>query len=371
MDADTALARVSAAVVAAFPDRANAFLDAIERAFRMSRPMSPPGAPCVFCGRGQHLRYPFYLPAAAMERPFTLRPAVADERIAWSRLGATPDRESEPLACLDCALLVRDEFTANPPSAIADRLLQDALRAVRQAGGEEAAHAANALEDAFSLMDAPRRVSGEKHECALCSRMRECAGGPAGDAICAECAGDYARAIEIDPLTGAENRARFGVRLHLAIERAHRLSRPLALLFTDVDHMKSFNDIHGFMVGDALLTRVPSVVQSAGGDAVCRYGGEEFAVLLVDRTLPEAVRIGEAIRMRALATLRPPDLEVTPYELERLDASSGRRHFPEGRVSVSIGIAALGPEEVATDLIRAADDRVQEAKNSGRNCVCA
>lgn len=367
MDAEAALARVSAAVVAAFPDRQLAFLDAIERAFRMSVPL-PPRAPCAFCGRGRLLFFPFHQPDP--ERPYAMPPAMADDRLVWNRY-SVPENDPLTIACLDCVTLVREEFSANPPGELADRLLLDALRAVREVGGDDAGAAARALEAAFEGMPAPRLARNELVACGLCGQSRTCVRGPAGAAVCEPCSIGYWRGIAIDPLTGVENRSIFSFRLHGAIERARRLGHPLALLLLDIDWMKSFNDIHGHLFGDALLTRVRSVMPALEPeDAICRYGGEEFAMLLPRRTIAEAVVVAEGIRARASSSLRPPDLEVVEYELQRRDAA-GRPHFLEGRISVSIGVAGLEPEGDAHGLVRAADERVQDAKNTGRNRVCA
>jgi len=343
------------------------FLDAIERAFRMSASMATPGPPCVFCTRGQLLRFG-YRPSDP-DRSFARAPTIADVDLLWRRFDPPEADAAGPLVCIDCLMLVREEHLAHPPSELADRLLLDALRAVREIGGDSAAGDAAALQDAFAARNAPTRAVSP---CDFCKRSRSCARGPGGAALCDDCSADLWIGIAVDPLTGAETRTIFSARLHLAVERSRRLGWPLALLVLDVDHMKSFNDIHGFLVGDALLTRVPAAIRPslAAGDALCRYGGEEFAVMLPGRTLPEAVRVAEEIRSRAAASLRPPDLELSAFEAERR-SYGGQLHFPEGRVSASIGVASCGPDEGPAQLLRAADERLQEAKNAGRNRVCA
>lgn len=369
MEPQRALDRVTRAVVAAFPDRAEAMLDAVERAFRMNGPVSPGALACAMCGRGQIAWFPLIAPDP--ETAPALRPLAIDERVLWQRAPLVDATPAKP-ACLDCLITARAELSPDPPSAHADRVLLDALRAVRAAGGDEEESAARELEAAFAGMRAPRIERTHLPACAICGQTRRAARGPAGAALCEPCSAAHWRAIATDSLTGVETRTIFAARMHFAIDRARRLGRPLALLLLDVDQLKSFNDIHGVLVGDALLTRIPGALRPSLSerDSRCRYGGEEFAVLLPERTVSEAVRIAEEIRARAAAMLRPPDLDVLDVERTRMDLS-GRPHFPEGRVTVSIGVAGLQPDADALDLVRAADERVMDAKNTGRNRVCA
>jgi diguanylate cyclase (GGDEF)-like protein len=122
----------------------------------------------------------------------------------------------------------------------------------------------------------------------------------------------------------------------------------------DVDHFKSFNDTHGHAAGDALLSAIARALQAntRGEDLVCRYGGEEFTVVLVDAARKDALRRAEDIR-DALGA-------VTVQHLRQM----------LGPRTVSIGLAML-PDDGKTPetLLQAADAALYEAKRAGRNRV--
>jgi diguanylate cyclase len=158
-----------------------------------------------------------------------------------------------------------------------------------------------------------------------------------------------------DPLTSLANRKYFDQTLEKFIARSVATDEPLALLMTDIDHFKAFNDTFGHLTGDQVLRLVAlSVKQNVKGqDVAARYGGEEFAVVLPGTTLRAALTVADHIR-RAVMTK------------ELMKRSTGE-HL--GRVTVSIGVAVLQKGETAQSLIERADGCLYAAKRSGRNRV--
>ncbi|MBS1168662.1 MAG: diguanylate cyclase domain [Proteobacteria bacterium] len=156
------------------------------------------------------------------------------------------------------------------------------------------------------------------------------------------------RLVKSDSLTGLLNRRAFDERLDLEIHRAQRYKRPLSLLFIDIDHFKLVNDRHGHVIGDEVLRAMATILRNGlrATDAAYRYGGEEFAAILVETDKLEALSIAERIRVAAENT-----------RLEQLGEST----------TISIGISSLHSEDLAVDLIQRADDSMYVAKKNGRN----
>lgn len=158
-----------------------------------------------------------------------------------------------------------------------------------------------------------------------------------------------------DGLTGIANRRRFDEALDAEWKRARREGRTVSLLMIDVDHFKHYNDALGHLAGDDCLKRVAQTLREHAarpGDLVARYGGEEFALLtLADAA--SALRLGRLLR-DAVFTLALPHPES-----------------PEGRVTISLGVATLsaGGSATPSDLIRLADEALYAAKRGGRNRV--
>lgn len=160
-----------------------------------------------------------------------------------------------------------------------------------------------------------------------------------------------------DPLTKVGNRRHFDATLEKQVEQ-HQAGGKLALLLLDLDHFKLINDQHGHQMGDACLKTVGHVLTTLCAPQCftpARFGGEEFAVLMPDVDLAEAVIFAEHIRV----------------EVSRLTiATSG--DGAAVRVTGSIGVASLldlHPRS-ATSLIEAADRALYKAKSDGRNAVC-
>ncbi len=161
----------------------------------------------------------------------------------------------------------------------------------------------------------------------------------------------------IDALTGLANRAAFDATLAAAFaaRRRGRSSDPFVLVMIDIDHFKLFNDGYGHQAGDAVLKGVADVLRrfARPEDAVCRYGGEEFAVV---------VSGADSVSGRALAERLRRAIEKAEIVHE------GATH----RVTASFGVAAqIGDPGSSThaDLVRAADSALYCAKDSGRNRV--
>ena len=153
-----------------------------------------------------------------------------------------------------------------------------------------------------------------------------------------------------DPLTSLRNRRAFDERLGEAFEHARRYGRPLSLAIVDVDHFKTINDTHGHDTGDAVLRGVAKMIGSRTRqtDFAARVGGEEFAILLPETALFEALQFGEKLR-----------------------ASIAAEPIVHQRVTVSIGIASFPHSSVpgTAELFRAADQALYRAKENGRNRV--
>jgi diguanylate cyclase (GGDEF)-like protein len=158
-----------------------------------------------------------------------------------------------------------------------------------------------------------------------------------------------------DPLTGLFNRRYLEASLPRELARAERRSSHMALLMLDLDHFKRYNDNHGHDAGDALLAQfgVTLTHLCRGEDIACRYGGEEFTVVLVDIDAESAMVRAEAIRS---ATSR---IELR-HRGQRLPAPS-----------VSIGIAMSSEGILPEELKRAADQALYRAKREGRDRVVA
>ncbi len=165
-----------------------------------------------------------------------------------------------------------------------------------------------------------------------------------------------------DGLTGIPNRKRFDELLTKAFDDAIACDGPVAVLFCDADKFKSVNDTHGHQAGDAVLVELGRRLTAALGDAgtVCRYGGEEMAMILPNTDSDTAAQHGESIR--AACADSPFDVRNTGAKVDELP------------VTISVGVAArdAGSGDLVKSgsmLLRAADKAVYAAKQGGRNCV--
>jgi len=157
-----------------------------------------------------------------------------------------------------------------------------------------------------------------------------------------------------DPLTGLFNRRYLEETLEREFNRAVRLQRPVGVIMLDLDHFKRFNDTHGHEAGDILLRKLGSFLKQhlRGGDIACRYGGEEFALVLPEVSL-------ENVRQRA---------EELREGIKHLNIEHNSKILPT--VSMSLGIAMF-PEHGSTNqrVLNAADGALYEAKHKGRDRI--
>ena len=156
-----------------------------------------------------------------------------------------------------------------------------------------------------------------------------------------------------DALTGCYNRTHALEVMNAELRRARRSQMPVSLLMFDLDHFKKINDRYGHLCGDAVLAEVGARMQSVlrSSDMKCRYGGEEFVVLLPDTPLSGAMRVADTLRS----------------ELESKPVFWNGQAIP---VTASVGATAVTPGEIDPLVVLArADTALYRAKESGRNCV--
>jgi diguanylate cyclase (GGDEF)-like protein len=157
----------------------------------------------------------------------------------------------------------------------------------------------------------------------------------------------------LDSLTELPNRRGFDLLAAQAIHEARREPKPLTALLLDLDHFKALNDTYGHLAGDQVLSGFARDLQSClrHSDIVCRWGGEEFIVLLKDTD-------GETGRMLAEKIRQHVELQRYAYNDQAL------------HVTVSIGLTTLQPEDTLHSLLSRADHAMYRAKQTGRNRTC-
>jgi two-component system, cell cycle response regulator len=156
----------------------------------------------------------------------------------------------------------------------------------------------------------------------------------------------------IDALTGLYNRHGLQRSLLSEASMAQRHHRPLSCLMIDLDYFKKINDTYGHIIGDITIKQFATILTEnlRRSDVICRYGGEEFLILLPETDTKRALLIAEKIRT------------VTASKL----FGDGETSFS---VTLSIGIAQLQENESGDDMVSRADAALYQAKNRGRNCI--
>jgi len=169
--------------------------------------------------------------------------------------------------------------------------------------------------------------------------------------------GQLIRLASIDGLTQIYNRMALDEFLGAAFAKAKEQAGDLSILLVDIDHFKEVNDTYGHHVGDRVLVQISQLLkkQVRTGDMLARYGGEEFIAVLPGTGIEQAVSIGkrvlEAVGKKAVISV---DAE------RRLS------------VTVSVGVSDIRPEDTSgEDIIKRSDRALYEAKNTGRNRLCA
>ncbi|MFT2089430.1 diguanylate cyclase [Paraglaciecola sp. 2405UD69-4] len=157
----------------------------------------------------------------------------------------------------------------------------------------------------------------------------------------------------LDALTGIRNRSYFDKKYLAELRRSKREQTYLSIVMVDIDHFKQVNDIHGHLMGDECIKAVATILKAAlkrPSDTVCRYGGEEFAMILPNTDLEGALALIEKIRIDISRTdilLNETSVKVT--------------------VSAGIGTAKAQVSMDENSILAIADEQLYKAKNAGRN----
>ena len=160
-----------------------------------------------------------------------------------------------------------------------------------------------------------------------------------------------------DGLTGLYNRRFFNDELDREMQRSVRHCLKMSLVLVDVDHFKKYNDTNGHQAGDEVLKKVAAVFRDTTRvcDLECRYGGEEFALILPETSKMQALAIAEKLRKK---------IEETEFP--------NQEKQPLGNLTISIGVATFPDDSInVKQLIQNADAGLYKAKEAGRNCVLA
>jgi diguanylate cyclase (GGDEF)-like protein len=161
--------------------------------------------------------------------------------------------------------------------------------------------------------------------------------------------------VSTDALTGLYNFRHFKTVLQAEMDRSKRSGIPTSLVMVDIDHFKAVNDTHGHEVGNLVLQQISNILKDEvrTTDVVCRYGGEEFAMIFPETHLRLAVKVADRIRQTiAMTPVNCNGEEIT------VTASMG--------ASVYIKTSTLD----VVNFVDSVDKYLYEAKQSGRNCIC-
>ena len=158
-----------------------------------------------------------------------------------------------------------------------------------------------------------------------------------------------------DELTGILNRRSFTKYIENEYKNARVRSEPFSLIIIDIDFFKNINDNYGHIVGDEILKKLSQLMKSSfrNTDKVCRWGGEEFAILLPSTSMTNAINVAEKIR-------------------QKVEKSSHQVKEKSINYTISLGVSeSLAVDESIDQIINRADTALYKAKDGGRNCVRA
>ena len=159
----------------------------------------------------------------------------------------------------------------------------------------------------------------------------------------------------MDGLTGLHNRRYFDTHFKTLTHQAASRGKALSLVLTDIDFFKSINDTHGHDVGDEVLREFGNRIRGSvrGADLACRYGGEEFVLILPDSDQNAAAAIAERLRAR--------------MDHDPIPVTGGQKQLT---ITISLGVASIqGTEDTAEAILKRADEALYKAKRDGRNRV--
>jgi len=161
--------------------------------------------------------------------------------------------------------------------------------------------------------------------------------------------------VRTDELTGLFNYRYFSQALSLEMERTRRSGQPTCLIMCDLDHFKSVNDVHGHEIGNVVLSYVSSLILKTTRrlDIPCRYGGEEFALILPDTTLRQGVRFAN----RLCLIIKNSPVKAGDF-------------FLDIKASCGVDVYSCGDRLTEKDFVDKVDGYLYMAKQEGRNRVC-
>lgn len=161
--------------------------------------------------------------------------------------------------------------------------------------------------------------------------------------------------VHTDTLTGLYNYRHFALELAQELERTRRSGQPTSLILIDLDHFKKINDTWGHEVGNQVLRRMGDLIRSTVRriDIPCRYGGEEFALILPGTQLALAMNVAERLQEEVASAV--------------LDLDGEEVHFT---VSMGATLSVAGHGDTVESFVDRADKLLYEAKRSGRNRIC-
>ncbi len=162
----------------------------------------------------------------------------------------------------------------------------------------------------------------------------------------------------MDALTGLNNRRQFEIRLKQEVSNSKRNNTPMCCMMLDVDYFKKVNDTYGHAAGDCVLKSVSEIIKTEirEYDIACRYGGEEFFIILPQTNIKEASLVAQ--RLRKI-------IEETKMDIKE----AGLEDISYLKVTVSVGVCAYENTMSANDIAHKADKALYEAKETGRNRV--